>query len=129
MIIDASALLAILLAEEDSADFVTAIQSARARRMSAANWLEAAIRIDARRSPIASDAFDDFIAKSKIVIAPVTEEHARLARRAYRAYGKGSGHPARLNFGDCFAYGLAKATGEKLLFKGDDFRHTDIDAA
>lgn len=129
MIIDASALLAILLNEEDAVDFIAAIQSAHMRRMSAANWLEAAIRIDARRSPIASDALDDFISTSGIGIAPVTEEHARLARRAYRAYGKGAGHPARLNFGDCFAYGLAKATGEKLLFKGNDFHHTDIEAA
>lgn len=94
--------------------------------MSAANFLEAAIVIDARRSPRASRRFDDLVREAEIVVEPVTEEQAHIARQAYRDYGRGSGHPARLNFGDCFAYALARATGEPLLFKGDDFRHIDI---
>jgi ribonuclease VapC len=69
------------------------------------------------------------VREAEIVIEPVTEEQAHIARQAYRDYGRGSGHPARLNFGDCFAYALARATGEPLLFKGDDFRHTDIASA
>jgi ribonuclease VapC len=67
--------------------------------------------------------------EAQIIIEPVTEAQARIAREAYRDFGKGSGHPARLNFGDCFAYALAKVTGEALLFKGDDFAHTDIKPA
>ncbi len=81
--------------------------------------------IDASRDPVASRRFDELLAEAGIVIEAVTDAQARLAREAYRDFGKGSGHPARLNFGNCFAYALAKATGEPLLFKGDDFHHTD----
>ena len=87
------------------------------------------MRVDMGGNPIASDAFDDLIKEAGIMIEPVTAEQAHLARRAYRSYGRGSGSPARLNLGDCFAYALAKATGEPLLFKGDDFPHTDIEPA
>lgn len=97
--------------------------------MSAANFLEAAIVVDAKRRPVASRRLDDLLEELDVVIEPVTEEQARIARAAYRDYGRGSGHPARLNFGDCFAYALARATGEPLLFKGDDFIHTDITSA
>jgi uncharacterized protein with PIN domain len=81
------------------------------------------------QSPIASDAFDDLIREARVIIEPVTAEQALLARHAYRTYGHGSGSPARLNLGDCFAYALAKAAGEPLLFKGDAFGHTDVEVA
>ena len=100
----------------------------RSRRVSAANFVEAARVIDGSRDPIASRRFDEFVKEASISVEPVTLEQARLAREAYRDF-KGSGHPAKLNFGDCFAYALAKATGEPLLFKGDDFIHTDISSA
>jgi ribonuclease VapC len=129
MILDSSAVLAILFRQDDAPRFAEAIEAAPICRMSAANFLEAAIRVDKGGNAIASDAFDDFIREAGIAIEPVTLEHAYLARRAHRAYGRGTGHPARLNFGDCFAYALAKATGEPLLFKGDDFAQTDIRSA
>jgi ribonuclease VapC len=94
--------------------------------VSTANFVETALVIDGSRDPIASRRFDELVKEARIVIEPVTEAHARIAREAYRDFGKGSGHPAKLNFGDCFAYALAKTTGEPLLFKGDDFIYTDI---
>ena len=97
--------------------------------MSAATYLEAAVVIDGSRDAVASRRFDDFMREAAIAIEPVTESQARLAREAYRDFGKGSGHPARLNFGDCFAYALAKTRCESLLFKGEDFGHTDVVAA
>jgi ribonuclease VapC len=126
MIIDSSAVLAILFGEEDAAVYAGAIESAGECRMSAANWLEAAIRIDLRGDPIASNAFDDFMREAGIAVEPVDLEQAQIARSAYRAYGKGTTHPARLNFGDCFAYALAKIVSEPLLFKGEDFAQTDL---
>lgn len=127
MIVDSSAVLAILFAEEDAAHFAAAIASAEICRMSAANWLESAIRVDLGGDPIASGAYDELIREARIAIEAVTQEQARLARQAYRAYGKGTGHPARLNFGDCFAYALAKLMREPLLYKGDDFARTDLE--
>jgi ribonuclease VapC len=126
MIVDTSALIAILRGESDARFCATAMENATQRRMSAANFLEAAVVIDGSRDPVASRRFDELIAEAGIVIEPVTDAQARIAREAYRDFGKGSGHPAQLNFGDCFAYALAKATGEPLLFKGNDFVHTDI---
>ena len=79
-----------------------------------------------RRDPIASRRFDELVKEAGLVIEPVTEAQARIARDAYRDFGRRSGHPAQLNFGDCFAYALAKVMGEPLLFKGDDFSHTDV---
>jgi len=78
------------------------------------------------RDPITSRRFDELVREAQIIIEPVTEAQAQIAREAYRDFGKGSGHQAKLNFGDCFAYALAKVTGEPLLFKGDDFAKTDI---
>jgi ribonuclease VapC len=75
---------------------------------------------------VASRRFDDLLGTAQVIVEPVTQDQARLAREAYRDFGKGSGHPARLDLGDCFAYALAKATGEPILFKGDDFTHTDL---
>ena len=126
MIIDSSALIAILRDETEAPAMAAAIERAVTRRMSAANFLEAALVIDGSRDPIASRRFDDLIREAEISIEPVTEEQARIARNAYRDFGKGSGHAAQLNFGDCFAYALAKSAGESLLFKGGDFGHTDV---
>ena len=129
MIIDTSALLAILRAEPDAALYAQAIERARSRRVSAAGFLEAAMVIDASRDPVASRRFDDLLKEAQVTIEPVTEGQARVAREAYRDFGKGSRHRARLNFGDCFAYALAKDLGEPLLFKGADFTHTDVTPA
>ena len=129
MIIDTSALIAILRAEDDASDMALAIERAPARRISAANYLETAVVIDASRDPIASRRFDELVDVAELRVEPVTHDQARIARDAYRDFGKGSGHKAGLNFGDCFAYALAKSTGEALLFKGHDFSHTDITPA
>ena len=129
MIIDSSALLAILFNETDAHMHAAAIAKAKSAQISAANWLETAIRIDHGSSPIASNAMDDLIREAQIEIVPVTADQVSIARQAYRAYGKGTGHPAQLNFGDCFSYALAKSTGQPLLFKGNDFSQTDLQAA
>jgi ribonuclease VapC len=124
MIVDTSALVAILRDEPDARRFAIALANAQRRRISAANFLEAAIIIDGSRDPVASRLFDDMLRESMIHIEAVTEEQARIAREAYRDFGRGSGHAAALNFGDCFAYALARTSGEPLLFKGRDFLHT-----
>jgi ribonuclease VapC len=129
MIIDTSAIIAVLRDEPDAASYARAIADTEDRRVSAVNFAESAIVIDASRDPIATRRFDDFMAEANISIEPVTEIQARIAREAYRDFGKGSAHPAKLNFGDCFAYALAKAFGEPLLFKGSDFTHTDVVSA
>jgi ribonuclease VapC len=129
VIVDASALIAILRDEPEASACARAIEAASRRRISAANFVEAAIVIDAAHDPIASRRFDDLLRAAQLEIEPVTEAQARIAREAYRDFGRGSGHPARLNFGDCFAYALARVTGEPLQFKGDDFTHTDLISA
>lgn len=127
MIVDTSALIAILRDEPEAPNFTRALaKGGEIRRMSAANYLEAAVVIDGSRDPVASRRFDELIAKAAIQIEPVTLQQAQIARAAYRDFGKGSGHQAGLNFGDCFSYALAKFHGESLLFKGTDFSHTDI---
>jgi ribonuclease VapC len=129
MIIDTSALIAMLRADPDAEQFTRAIENSTRSRLSAANFLETAIVIDVTGDPIASRRLDDFVKEAEIQIEPVTEHQAHLARAAYRDFGKGSKHRAKLNFGDCFAYALAKDKGEPLLFKGSDFRHTDVKSA
>ena len=129
MIIDTSALIAILRAEDDASDMALAIERAQVRKISAANYLETAVVIDASRDPDASRRFDELVDTAELRVEPVTHDQARIARDAYRDFGKGSGHKAGLNFGDCFAYALAKSTGEPLLFKGNDFGHTGITPA
>lgn len=126
MTIDTSAVMAILRDEPEARACADAIQGAGGARMSAVSYVEAAVVIDGSRDPVASRRFDEFVAAARIKVEPVTEVQARIAREAYRDFGKGSGHPARLNFGDCFSYALAKVSGESLLFKGRDFIHTDI---
>nr|WP_238354916.1 type II toxin-antitoxin system VapC family toxin [Kribbella sandramycini] len=112
--------------EPDAAEFADAIEAATSRRMSAASFLEAAVVMDSARDPVVSRRFDELVAAAEISIEPVTEAQARIARAAYRDFGKGSGHPAALNLGDCFAYALAHEADEPLLFKGKDFIHTDL---
>ena len=127
MIVDTSAVIAVLKEESDAPRFLRALTiSAEPKRMSAANFLEAAIVVDANRNPLLSRRLDDLIVQTEIRAEPVTLEQADIARAAYRDFGRGSGHPAQLNFGDCFAYALAKSMREPLLFKGDDFSHTDV---
>jgi len=126
MIVDSSALIAILRDEPEATFCAMAIESAPRRRISAANFLETAVVIDGCRDPVASRRFDDLVKAAGLIVEPVTEDQAKIARDAYRDFGKGSGHPAQLNFGDCFAYALAKAKDEPLLFKGGDFSHTDV---
>lgn len=126
MIIDTSAIVAILRGEPEASACAKAIADTSSRRVSAVNYVEAAVVIDGSRNPVASRRFDDLFREANLVVQPVTEAQARIAREAYRDFGKGSGHRAGLNFGDCFAYALAKTTGEPILFKGDDFKHTDL---
>ena len=126
MIIDTSALIAILRDEPDARRFADAIEAAGDRRISAATYVELGAVIDSARDPVASRRVDELLVAASVVVEPVTEEQARIAREAFRDFGKGSGHPAGLNFGDCFAYALARVTGEPLLFKGEDFPRTDV---
>ncbi len=125
MVVDTSALIAILLLEPEAERFTRAIADARPRLISAANLLEAAIVIEGRLGPKAGGDLDDFVADVGREVEPVTSDEVRVARQAYRTYGRGN-HPAGLNFGDCFAYALAKTAGLPLLFKGNDFTRTDI---
>jgi ribonuclease VapC len=125
VIIDSSALVAILRDEPDAGRYALAIEQAADRRISAATYVEVGAVIDGARDPVASRRVDELLQVAGIVVEPVTEE-ARRAREAYRDFGKGSGHPARLNFGDCFSYALATSTGDALLFKGEDFALTDV---
>ncbi|MBI5312370.1 MAG: type II toxin-antitoxin system VapC family toxin [Methylocystis sp.] len=129
MILDASALIAILRAEPEALAFAQAIAAAKIRRLSAASYVETAAVIDSAGDAVASRRLDELLEEAGVVIEPVTAEQARLARAAYRDFGKGRGHRARLNMGDCFSYALAKAFREELLYKGDDFTHTDVRSA
>ena len=128
MIVDSSAILAILFAEPDAAVFAKAMSEADACRISAATFVEVAVVVEAQTQDRGSRQLDAFLRRAGFVIEPVTEEQAHLARQAYSDFGKGR-HPAGLNFGDCFSYALAKASGEALLFKGGDFSKTDIVSA
>jgi ribonuclease VapC len=128
VIVDTSVIIAILRDEPDAAALGTLLTQASVRRLSAANFLEAGIITDSNKNPILSRRLEDLLRESAIRIESVTFEQAKIAREAYRDFGKGR-HRAGLNFGDCFAYALAKEKGEPLLFKGGDFRHTDIEAA
>jgi ribonuclease VapC len=126
MVIDTSALLAIFLAEPERKPFLDSILQAETRMISAANVLETGIVLEARRGESAGREFDLFLVRANLQIVSVDSEQAEIARLAWRKYGKGR-HPAALNFGDCFAYALAKSSGEPLLAKGTDFVATDID--
>lgn len=125
MIVDTSALVAILYREPDSEAFATIIADARVVRVSVASLLELTIVVESQAGSEAARQIDLFIERARIMIEPVTVEQGALAREAFRRYGKGR-HKASLNFGDCFSYGLAKAMDEPMLFKGNDFARTDI---
>jgi ribonuclease VapC len=129
VIIDASALIAILRAESDVQIYARAIENAETRRISAANFLEVAVVMDGSRDPIISRRLDQLISEADITIEPITGRQAHLARTAYRDFGKSCKHRAKLNFGDCFAYALAKHKHESTLFKGSDLSYTDIESA
>jgi ribonuclease VapC len=124
VILDSSALIAILRAEPEKAQFAAILAREGGAKLSAASYLETAIVIDRARDAVTSRNLDTFLAAGGVEIAAVTPSQARIAREAYRDFGKGSGNPAQLNFGDCLTYALAKETGEPLLFKGDDFSRT-----
>lgn len=127
MIVDSSAVIAVVQGEPDAAALAELLVD-QTCRMSVANWLEAGIVMD-NRSARAQRDLDELLDLAEVVLEPVTAAQARVAREAHRRYGRGSGHPAKLNYGDCFAYALAITTGESLLFVGDDFPATDIVAA
>ena len=129
MIVDTSAVIAILRGEPDAERYGDALAHAPRPLISAGTYVEAAIVVDSNGDPVLSGRLDDLIAVARIEIEPVTKQHAEIARRAYRDFGKRSGHPTGLNFGDCFAYALSRATGEPLLYKGDDFGRTDVKPA
>ena len=126
MIVDASAILAVLLREPEGHDFMQTLAGEQELSMSPINYLEACVRLMRRKED--PGTVDELMALSAIRLADVTAEQAKFAREAYERFGKGN-HPAQLNLGDCFAYALAKVRGEPLLFKGDDFRQTDIEPA
>ena len=129
MIIDSSALVAIVRREPEADDFIRVLSTAEVARLSAANYLETAIVVDASHDPVYVREFDELLEAGAFTIEPVTVEQAEIARAAYRDFGRGSGHAARLDFGDCFAYALATSTREPLLYKGDDFAHTEVRSA
>ena len=128
MIIDTSAIVAILFNEADAKVYAEAISRAISCRISAATFVETAIVVEAQTRNNGSRQLDAFIRRAGITIEPVTEEQAFIARQAFTDFGKGR-HPAGLNYGDCFSYALSKASGESLLFKGKDFAKTDLSAA
>lgn len=128
MIIDTSAIIAILFSEKDADVFASAITQADSCRVSAATFVEAAIVIEAQTKNGGASQLDAFFRRASITVEPVTEEQAHIARQAFTDFGKGR-HAAGLNYGDCFSYALAKITGEPLLFKGKDFAETDLVAA
>jgi ribonuclease VapC len=128
MIVDTSAVIAVLFNENDAPIYAKAIAKADPCRMSAATFVEVSIVVEVQTKSTGSRQLDAFMRRAGITIEPVTEEHAHLARQAFTDFGKGR-HPAGLNYGDCFSYALAKATGEPLLFKGKDFAKTDLASA
>lgn len=129
MIVDSSALAAMLFDEIDAPRHREALVNATHLRMSSATFAEIGIVVDSRAGLAAGRRLDRLISDLEIEIVPVDADQATIARQAYREFGRGSGHPARLNFGDCFSYALASVTDEPLLFKGDDFAHTDVRSA
>lgn len=128
MIVDSSALLAILFREPDAPRYERAIASARRCRMSVAGALETTMVLESRGGVSAGRALERYLEETGIRLEPVTVEHLEAAREAWRRFGKGN-HPAGLNFGDCFAYALAEVSREPLLFKGEDFSRTDVAVA
>lgn len=129
MILDASAIVAIAQDEPHAPELLDALRRAASISVSAATLLEASIVIDGRRNPRGIRRFEQFLDSIQFEVVPFDEVQFRIARQAYRDYGRGSGHQANLNFGDCFSYALATEQSEPLLYVGDDFVHTDIRSA
>ncbi len=128
MVIDTSALIAILLNEPEALPFASAIAADSRRLLSAASALETGIVIEARKGPSGGREFDLLLHRARVEVVPLTAAQVEIARDAWRRFGRGN-HPAGLNFGDCCAYALSKSSGEPLLFKGRDFSRTDIRSA
>lgn len=128
MIVDSSALIAIVAVEDDADVFIEALSGAAEAAIGAPTMLEAAV-VAAGRGPFGTRRFDQLVSAANLQILAFTAEHAEVARLAYRDFGRGSGHRAGLNFGDCMAYAMATVAERPLLFKGDDFTHTDIRSA
>ncbi len=128
MIVDSSAMIAILREEPEAEQFAEALKVAPVRRMSAVTYVETGVIADCNRDPVLSHRFDELVQKARIQVESITRRQAEIARQAYRDFGKGR-HKAKLNLGDCFAYALAKEMDEPLLCKGNDFRHTDVEVA
>ncbi|HEY9011449.1 MAG TPA: type II toxin-antitoxin system VapC family toxin [Devosia sp.] len=132
IVVDSSAIVATFLGEPDASAFAERLFGETDRLISVANVVESSMVIFGKQlgPPEVTEAWlDEFIADAEMTLLPVTLEHAQLARLAFKLYGKGTGHPAQLNFGDCFAYALAKSLDVPLLYKGNDFAHTDIASA
>jgi ribonuclease VapC len=129
VIVHTSAIVAILRSEPERPFFTRLLLTVASTSISAGSWVELGVVLARRADPTLDAALAILLRLTDLRIEPVTVEQAEIARSAYRTYGVGSGHAARLNFGDCFAYALAKAKGEPLLFKGDDFAATDIEPA
>jgi len=128
VIVDSSAVLAVIFGEADAARYAAAMAAADACRMATPIWLEASVVVEGRGGLAAVQRLDDFMAEAGMELLPFTPEQARLAQVAWRRFGKGR-HRASLNYGDCMSYALARQRAEPLLFKGDDFIHTDIEPA
>ena len=129
MIVDSSAIVAILKQEPDWQRFAAKLDEADDISISAGTYFETSIVIGRLNDPIMNRQIDELIEEFSIKVEPFTADQAHIAQQAYRDFGKGSGHPANLNFGDCFAYALARVKRERLLYKGDDFVHTDVRSA
>jgi ribonuclease VapC len=129
MIVDTSALVAILKNEPGWEAFAKKLDSSRDTKISASTWVELCMVVDRLKDPATSLRVEELLQQFDIAVEPFTAEQARLARQAWRDFGKGSGHPAQLNFGDCFSYALARDRREPILYKGDDFRHTGLRSA
>ena len=127
MIVDTSAVVAVLRNEADADIYSRVIAKSPTVRISAGTYVELGVVIDGLDDPVISGALDKYLEEARVIIEPLTAAQAQMARTAYQRFGKGSGHAARLNLGDCFAYALARALGEPLLFKDEDFRLTDIE--
>lgn len=127
MIIDTSAIVAVLRGEQGARAYAAMIESAPIARISAATYVELGVVIDGLRDPVLSGSLDPFLVSMAVVVESLTASQGRIARAAYQRFGRGSGHPARLNIGDCSSYALAQDLHEPLLFKGNDFKLTDIE--
>jgi ribonuclease VapC len=127
VIVDTSAIVAIIRGEAEARAFAHVISQADVVRISAATLVELGVVVDGLRDPVAAGILDRLLEDSGVQVEALTETQARIAREAHRRFGRASGHPARLNLGDCFAYALARDLDEPLLFKGDDFARTDIE--